>query len=72
MKYRYVAIDSDGKKIKGVIEAENETAVIYHIRNQDLSPVSVAPYKEKASSIWEFEIMEPDVHNLKMKKKEKF
>ena len=69
MKYRYVAFDPDGKKIKGVIDAENETAAIYHIRNQDLSPVSVTPYKEKAESFWEIEIMEPDVHKLKMKKK---
>ena len=70
MKYSYVAFDSDGKKVKGVIDAENETAAIYHIRNQDLSPVSVAPYKEKAGSWKEIEIMEPDVHNLKMKKKD--
>ena len=70
MKYSYVAFDPDGKKIKGVVEAENETSAIYHIRNQDLSPVSVAPYKEKAANIWEIEIMEPDVHKLKMKKKD--
>ena len=70
MKYSYVAFDPDGKKIKGVVEAESETAAIYHIRNQDLSPVSVAPYKEKAGSWKEIEIMEPDVHKLKMKKKD--
>lgn len=69
MKYRYVAFDPDGKKEKGVVEAESETAAIYHIRNQDLSPVSVTPYKEKAEHFWEIEIMEPDVHKLKMKKK---
>lgn len=69
MKYRYVAFDSNGKKTKGVVEAENETAAIYHIRNQELSPVSVTPYKEKAEHFWEIEIMEPDVHKLKMKKK---
>lgn len=70
MKYRYLAIDSDGKKIKGIIDAENEASAIYHIRNQDLSPVSVSPYKEKAEHFWEIEIMEPDVHKLKMKKKD--
>lgn len=70
MKYRYVAFDSDGKKVKGVVDAENETGAIYHLRNQDLSPVSVAPYKEKAASMWEIEIMEPDVHKLKIKKKD--
>ena len=70
MKYSYVAIDPDGKKIKGVVDAENESAAIYHIRNQDLSPVSVSPYKEKAEHFWEIEIMEPDVHDLKMKKKD--
>ena len=70
MKYSYVAIDPDGKKIKGVVDAENESAAIYHIRNQDLSPVSVGPYKEKADHFWEIEIMEPDVHDLKMKKKD--
>lgn len=70
MKYSYVAFDPDGKKVKGVIEAENESGAIYHIRNQDLSPVSVAPYKEKASSWKEIEIMEPDVHDLKIKKKD--
>ena len=70
MKYRYVAMDTNGKKEKGIIDAENETAVIYHLRNQDLSPVSVSPYKEKAEHFWEVEIMEPDVHKLKMKKKD--
>lgn len=70
MKYRYVAFDSDGKKVKGVVEAENESGAIYHIRNQDLSPVSVSPYKEKAANFWEIEIMEPDVHKLKIKKKD--
>ena len=70
MKYTYVAIDPDGKKVKGVVDAENESGAIYHIRNQDLSPVSVAPYKEKARSWKEIEIMEPDVHNLKIKKKD--
>ncbi len=70
MKYRYVAFDPKGKKEKGVIDAENETAAIYHLRNQDLSPVSVSPYKEKAEHFWEIEIMEPDVHKLKMKKKD--
>lgn len=69
MKYSYVAFDSDGKKIKGVVDAENEAAAIYYIRNQELSPVSVTPYKEKAKNFWEIEIMEPDVHKLKMKKK---
>lgn len=70
MKYSYVAIDADGKKIKGLVEAENETGAIYHIRNQDLSPVYVTPYKEKAKNFWEIEIMEPEVHKLKMKKKD--
>lgn len=70
MKYNYVAFDPDGKKIKGVVDAENETGAIYHLRNQDLSPVSVTPYKEKAANIWEIEIMEPDVHKLKIKKKD--
>lgn len=70
MKYSYVAFDPEGKKVKGVIEAENESGAIYHIRNQDLSPVSVAPYKEKASSWKEIEIMEPEVHDLKIKKKD--
>lgn len=70
MKYRYTAVDADGKKIKGVVDAENETAAIYYIRNQDLSPVSVQPYKEKAEHFWEIEIMEPEVHKLKMKKKD--
>ena len=70
MKYRYVAMDTNGKKEKGIIDAENETAVIYHLRNQDLSPISVSPYKEKAEHFWEVEIMEPDVHKLKMKKKD--
>lgn len=70
MKYRYVAYDPDGKKINGVVDAENESGAIYHIRNQDLTPVSVTPYKEKADHFWEIEIMEPDIHNLKMKKKD--
>lgn len=70
MKFSYVAFDPDGKKIKGVVDADNESAAIYHIRNQDLSPISVTPYKEKPDHFWEIEIMEPDVHDLKMKKKD--
>lgn len=70
MKYSYVAYDADGKKVKGVIDAENETGAIYHIRNQNLSPVSVSPYKEKALNWKEIEIMEPEVHKLKIKKKD--
>ena len=70
MKFRYIAVDTEGKKIKGIVDAENETAAIYHIRNQDLSPISVTPYKEKAEHFWEIEIMEPEVHKLKMKKKD--
>lgn len=70
MKYSYVAYDAEGKKVKGVIEAENETGAIYHIRNQNLSPVSVSPYKEKALNWKEIEIMEPEVHKLKIKKKD--
>lgn len=70
MKYSYIAYDPDGKKIKGVVEADNETAAIYYMRNQDMSPISVSPYKEKARNFWEIEIMEPEVHDLKMKKKD--
>ena len=70
MKFNYTAYDAEGKKIKDVIEAESETAAIYHIRNQEMTPISVSPYKEKAKSIWEIEIMEPEVHDLKMKKKD--
>ena len=43
MKYSYIAYDPDGKKIKGVVEADNETAAIYYMRNQDMSPISVSP-----------------------------
>ncbi len=70
MKFRYVAVDAVGKKVKGVIEAENENNAVYFIHKQDLTPVSVKPYKEKAANFWEMEIMEPDVHKLKMKKKD--
>ena len=44
MKYRYVAIDDQGKRVKGVVEADNETGAIYFIRNQNMSPVMVSPY----------------------------
>ena len=70
MKYRYVAIDDQGKRVKGVVEADNETGAIYFIRNQNMSPVMVSPYKEKAASWKEIEIMEPEVHKLKVKKKD--
>ncbi len=70
MKFRYVAVDAVGKKVKGVIEADNENNAVYYIHKQDLTPVSVKPYKEKAANFWEIEIMEPDVHKLKMKKKD--
>ena len=68
MKMEYVAVDSAGKKVKGVVDAENESNAIYYIRSQDMSPLVVRPYKEKAKHFWEIEIMEPDVHKLKMKK----
>jgi len=70
MKFQYTAVDVDGKKIKGIVEADSEENAIYHIRKQDCSPISVKPYKEKANSFWEIEIMEPEVHQLKMKKKD--
>lgn len=70
MKMEYVAVDAEGKKVKGVIEAESESNAIYYIRSQDLSPLVIRPYKEKAAHFWEIEIMEPDVHKLKMKKKD--
>ena len=70
MKFQYTAVDPQGKKVRGVIDAASEENAIYHIRKQDLSPVSVKPYKEKANSFWEIEIMEPEVHQLKMKKKD--
>ncbi|MBR5474374.1 MAG: type II secretion system F family protein [Lachnospiraceae bacterium] len=70
MKFQYTAVDLNGKKIKGIVEAENEAAAIYQIRNDELSPISVKPYKEKAKNFWEIEIMEPEVHQLKMKKKD--
>ncbi len=71
MKYRYVAVDNTtGKNTKGIIEADNETAAIYQLRGQNLSPISVGPFKEKAAHFWEIEIMEPEVHDLKMKKKD--
>ena len=70
MKFQYVAVDADGKKVKSVVEAENEAGAIYYIRNQELTPISVKPYKEKAKNFWEIEIMEPEVHKLKMKKKD--
>ena len=66
----YVAVDAEGKKVKGVIDAESESNAIYYIRSQDLSPLVIRPYKEKAAHFWEIEIMEPDVHKLKMKKKD--
>lgn len=70
MKMEYVAVDTEGKKVKGVIDAESESNAIYYIRSQDLSPLVIRPYKEKAAHFWEIEIMEPDVHKLKMKKKD--
>ena len=71
MKYRYSAVENaTGKKLKGLIEAENETDAIYQLRGQNLSPISVSPFKEKAAHFWEIEIMEPEVHKLKMKKKD--
>lgn len=47
MKYSYVAYDPDGKKIKGVVEADNETAAIYYMRNQDMSPFPSVPIRRK-------------------------
>ena len=69
MKYRYIAYDSSGRKVRGVVEAEKESQAVYYIRCQDLSPALVRPQKEKAASIWQMEIMEPDVHDLRIGKK---
>lgn len=72
MKYRYIAYDSSGRKVKGVVEAEKESQAVYFIRCQNLSPALVNPQKEKAASIWQVEIMEPDVHDLKIGKRALF
>lgn len=72
MKFRYIAYDSQGRKVKGILEAEGESQAVYLIRRQELSPTLVKPYKEKAASIWQMEIMEPDVHDLVIGKKALF
>lgn len=72
MRYRYIAYDSSGRKVKGIIDAESESQAVYDIRCQELSPALVKPQKEKAASIWQLEIMEPDVHDLRIGKKALF
>ena len=72
MKYRYIAYDPSGRKTKGTVEAENESQAVYFVRCQDLSPALVKPQRETAPNIWQMEIMEPDVHNLKIGKKALF
>jgi len=29
MKYKYIAVDAQGKKSKGIIEAKNEEEIVY-------------------------------------------
>ncbi|RLD94968.1 MAG: type II secretion system F family protein, partial [Aquificota bacterium] len=43
MEYKYVARDTGGRRVTGVIEAPNPRVVARELRSQGLYPLSVAP-----------------------------
>ncbi|HPP07993.1 MAG TPA: type II secretion system F family protein [bacterium] len=50
-KYFYVARDSSGKRLQGMLEAESNTAVMNILRKQQLLPVEVRLVSEKGSLV---------------------
>lgn len=42
-KFRYTAVDTGGKFIKGVLEAENQAALVERLQDQGHTPLSAAP-----------------------------
>lgn len=42
-KFRYTAIDAGGKLIKGILEAENQAALVERLQDQGHIPLSAAP-----------------------------
>ena len=61
--YTYVARDFTGRKVKGEIEAENERAVISHLRPRRLSVISLRRQsglaKVGGKNLSEFSIFKP-------------
>ena len=48
--YSYVALNIEGKKVKGLLEGDSERQVRSLLRLQDLKPIEVAPTKKKTES----------------------
>ena len=42
MQYAYVALTNSGQKVDGLLEADNESAVLRSLEEKNLFPVSVA------------------------------
>lgn len=51
MRYKYVAVDSKGKKRKGIIEASTPQGVVLALREQGLYITDVIPLEEKRKKI---------------------
>jgi general secretion pathway protein F len=54
--FNYRALDTSGKLIKGVVEADSERQVRSQLRARDLKPVDVvsaAPQKQQVASFWQ-------------------
>lgn len=51
MEFRYVAIQKNGEKEKGIIEANTQKDVVDFLRTKSLTPISVAPIKSINTSL---------------------
>ena len=79
MKYQYVAVNKNGAKKRGKLEAVSEADAVSLLREQQLVPVSLTlagawlngknADGKAAQSIFEVEIMEKDIHLVKFKAK---
>ena len=56
--YQYVAMDANGKELKGVISAESEEDSMEILKNQGLYPIAINETQKPATE--QFELVEED------------
>jgi type II secretory pathway component PulF len=80
LNYKYRAIDSSKKKQSGIIAARDKASAISALKGRGLTPLAIkelkeeanklnAPKPKKANNLLDIEIMEKDIHKIRLKSK---
>ena len=73
MEYKYKAINANGKKETGVLEARDRPDALILLKSRGLTPVSISGAGKKdgkeSKDLLHFEIMGKDIHETKISKK---